>query len=242
MEEKITLFTDGSSRGNPGPGGFASVVVHGDSVTELGGREDHTTNNRMELQAAISGLSFISKEKTEWKVTLYTDSRYLINGMTKWVHGWQKKNWITTAKKSVENRDLWEWLIDAAAGKQIDWKYVGGHAGIAGNERCDQIATAFADGALPALYDGPLSAYEIDILNIKHNPEKASAKSSSKSRSKLAAYSYLSLLDGKVVRHSTWAECEARVKGKPAKFKKALSAEDEQAILSGWGVSGAQIS
>ena len=237
MENRISLFTDGSSRGNPGPGGWAAVVVAGGKVRELGGREEHTTNNRMELIGAISALEFLSKEKITAPISLHTDSSYVINGITKWVHGWKKKNWISSTKEPVMNRDLWERLLAATEGKRVEWIYVGGHAGVAGNERCDVIATSFADGAGVSLYDGTLENYPVkDILNISRNLETASAKSKSKSNSKAKAYSYLSLLDGKVQRHTTWADCEARVKGKPAKFKKALSADDERTILAAWGV------
>ncbi len=236
--EKITLFTDGSSRGNPGPGGWAAVVVAGDRVRELGGREDHTTNNRMELKAAIEGLHAASGlAGSGVPIALHTDSSYVINGITKWIHGWKKKGWIGSTKEPVMNRDLWEELDEVAAEKEIKWIYVGGHSGVAGNERCDVIATGFADGANVSLYDGPLEKYTVkDILNISENPAQASVKTKSKTSSRAKAYSYLSLLDGKVERHTTWAECERRVKGKPAKFKKAISADDERTILKGWGI------
>jgi ribonuclease HI len=237
----ITIFTDGSSRGNPGPGGWGSVVVTDADVTELGGYEANTTNNRMEIMAAIGGLEKVSvhtQEKSE--VILYSDSMYLINGITKWVRGWQAKGWITSQKEPVMNRDLWERLIGATADKKISWKQVGGHVGTVGNERCDQIATKFADSAgnlekvNAELFSGALADYAIkNILDISVDHAADAKKSASKERSNTKAYSYVSRVEGVVQTHKTWAECEARVRGKSAtRFKKAISAEDEKAIVA----------
>lgn len=253
LESKIIVFTDGSSRGNPGPGGFGAVIVYNNGelkvesgklkVQELGGREEHTTNNRMELRAAIEALEFIQNQGSTFlpmqgrTLVLYSDSSYVINGITKWVHGWQKNNWMTATKKPVENRDLWEKLIEAARGKHIQWKQVGGHVGVAGNERCDEIATAFADNEKVALYSDVLENYRIrNILDTKEGSSVSPAKSSSKTHSRAKAYSYVSRVDGKIQTHRTWAECEQRVKGKSgAKFKKSLSEEDEKTIIASWG-------
>lgn len=162
--EFIIIFTDGSSRGNPGPGGFGAIIVAGDTVTELGGREAHTTNNRMELMAAIKVLEQISE--TQKKIQVVTDSGYLVKGITEWIHGWQKKGWKTANKKSVLNRDLWEDLLAAAHGKEIVWKQIAGHAVTVGNIRADEIATTFAAGKTPAMYSGVLENYRIrDIVN-----------------------------------------------------------------------------
>ena len=149
------------------------LMVNGNGelgVVELGGREEHTTNNRMELTAAIKALEEvgINKEFVNREVVIYTDSKYLILGITAWIHNWKRNGWKKADKKLVENRDLWESLYSAAVGRNIQWKYVGGHKGIAGNERCDQIATGFADGGWPELFKGPLSDYPIsNILDIK---------------------------------------------------------------------------
>lgn len=154
----ITIYTDGSSRGNPGPGGWGAIVLDEVRAVELGGREDHTTNNRMELMGAISALEFTDAlEPTP--ITLYTDSEYVMKGMTEWVDGWQKRGWRTASKKPVLNQDLWQRLILAADGKEISWKYVPGHSGHAENERCDEIATAFADDLTITLYNGAASEY-----------------------------------------------------------------------------------
>ena len=174
MEHKsgIVIFTDGSSRGNPGSGGWAVVIVKseklkgqsGTHVTELGGNEKVTTNNRMELRAALEGLRAAPKDES---ITVYTDSSYLINGITKWVKGWKRNGWQTKTKDDVLNKDLWMDLDEAAAERTVSWKYVGGHVGILGNERCDHIATAFADGREVKLYGGPLGLYDLpDILNV----------------------------------------------------------------------------
>ncbi len=231
--KQVMIFTDGSSRGNPGPGGWGAVVVEDGRVQELGGREDRTTNNRMELTAALEALKKIEDGSSH--VVVYTDSNYLINGITKWIFGWQRGGWITKSKDEVVNRDIWEALLQVVRQKKIEWKYVGGHVGIAGNERCDEIATMYADNESVDLYRGSLDGYGIDINNITIDESKLKTKSASKSRSGVKAFSYLSKLDGKIMKHATWAECEARVKGKSgAKFKKAVSREEEDSIISDW--------
>jgi len=231
---EIYIFTDGSSLGNPGPGGFGVIIVDGEKVKELGGGEKHTTNNRMELSATISALREIGQ--TAQKIVLRTDSSYVINGITKWVFGWKKNNWITSQKQEVLNRDLWENLSSLTLGKKIQWEYVGGHIGVPGNERADKIAVAFAMGGKDfELYDGILSEYHLtNILDISHDAGQKESRSKNKQHSRAKAYSYLSLVDGKIMKHTTWAECEARVKGKKAKYKKATSKEEEESIIKDW--------
>ncbi len=241
--EKITIFTDGSSRGNPGPGGWGSVVVEEKNadgktketiITELGGGEKHTTNNRMELTAAMEGICHTPKHSY---IIVNTDSRYVINGITTWIKGWKKNNWITKAKQDVLNKDLWMKLDVCATDRKIEWKYVGGHIGILGNERCDHIATAFADGQKPKLYSGPLAAYDLpNILDVSHDQASLVKKKSSSSKSNAKAYSYISMVGGVIETHKTWAECEKRVKGtKGAKYKKSLSRENEAEIIQEFG-------
>lgn len=240
---QITIFTDGASRGNPGPGGWGAVKVASGKeqvapvqgqasemqVTELGGSESHTTNNRMEICAAIAGLKTCEAGNS---ITLYTDSSYLINGITKWVSGWKRNGWITKTKEDVMNKDLWMELDATVAGKKISWTHVGGHIGSPGNERCDEIATSMADGTPTNLYQGPLSGYSIkNIFDVSHDEAKLVAKKSSSSRSRAQAYSYVSAVGGVVQTHRTWAECEKRVKGvKGARFKKSLNVADEAAV------------
>ena len=243
--EKIKIFTDGSSRGNPGPGGWGAVVVYPDysgkmKVDELGGGDKKTTNNKMELMAAIEALKNFDgyyQNFSDKIFTVYTDSSYLINGITKWVHGWQKNNWVTGAKQQVLNQELWKELIAVSAGKKITWSYVAGHAGIPANERCDEIATAFADEVEIDLYKGSLSEYSVDTNNFSGHliGEKKTSNKSAKARSKATAYSYLSMVDDDIKTHKTWAECEKRVKGQSgAKYKKALSQIEESEIIRSW--------
>jgi ribonuclease HI len=236
MENKneIHIFTDGSSLGNPGPGGFGAVVLFGGMVHELGAGEKMTTNNRMELSGAIAGLRFVNE--TQKKIILYTDSSYVINGITKWVYGWKRNNWKNSEKEEVKNRDLWEDLIMVSNGKNIEWKYVAGHVGIVGNERVDEIATSFAKGADIKLYDGNFADYLFqNILDISHNASQKKSRTKNKTHAKTKAFSYISLVDGRVEYHTTWIECEARVKGKNAKYKKSISKEDEARIVKEWG-------
>jgi ribonuclease HI len=145
------IYTDGACSGNPGRGGWGTVIYFSDgSVHELGGFDPQTTNNRMEMQAAIAALEFLSMQQLTAPIPLYTDSEYLKNGITKWISGWKKKGWITSTGKPVLNQDLWQ-ILDRLNTKQIDWRYVRGHAGNIGNERCDTIARTFAQGSQPQL-------------------------------------------------------------------------------------------
>jgi ribonuclease HI len=228
----ITIFTDGSSRGNPGPGGWGAIVRTDTHVSELGGREEPTTNNRMELSAAITALEWVRLENLKNEsIQIFSDSKYVIQGITSWVSGWKRNGWKTAGKKDVENRDLWEKLAAAAQGLSVTWNYVEGHAGHPGNERCDEIATLYADMIDPHLYIGPRDKYMVD-LDAKPVVGTVKKKSSS-----AKAFSYLSLINGELEIHTTWAECEARVKGvKGAKFKKSISKRDEEEIKKEWGV------
>lgn len=239
--EQHLLFTDGSSLGNPGPGGWGAVVVLRNSyVSELGAKEEHTTNNRMELLAVIQGLKRL---KEEWgDVTIFTDSKYVHKGATEWWMGWKKRDWKTMTKEEVSNRDLWEEALELLEERKkigmVTWTHVPGHSGIAGNERCDEIATGFAKDDLPGLFEGDLADYAIDILNITITPGAAEKRSADRAHARTKAYSYLSLVDGVAKRHTTWAACEARVKGKSGvKYKKSVSPEDEIHILRSWGIS-----
>lgn len=137
MTNKIDIWTDGSCAGNPGPGGWGALLVSGDNEKELFGGLESTTNNQMELMAAIEGLNAL---KGPSKVTLHTDSTYVKDGLTKWIHGWKKNGWKTAARKPVKNKELWQALDAACSRHDITWKWVKGHAGDAGNERADELA------------------------------------------------------------------------------------------------------
>lgn len=238
-QRPIIAYADGSSRGNPGPGGWGAVVITPeDHVIELGGAGGHTTNNRMEMLAAVQAL--VQAQPVAGPMEIRTDSAYVINGVTKWIFAWRKRGWQTIDGKDVSNRDLWETLARLAgergSANKVTWKHVRGHEGEPGNERVDEIATGFATGAPPHLYVGPLQAYPVPILNSTPIASGTSRVASRKSRSSAKVYSYLSLVGGEARRHATWAECESRVKGvSAAKFKKATSALDEANILRDWG-------
>jgi len=137
----VEIFTDGACKGNPGPGGWGAIIRAGAREKELSGNEPHTTNNRMELMAAIQGLKAL---KRPCRVKLATDSTYVMQGLTQWIHGWRRNGWKTADKKPVKNAELWQELLDAAAPHQVEWKWVKGHSGHPENERADQLACAAA--------------------------------------------------------------------------------------------------
>ena len=237
------IFCDGAAKGNPGPGGWGAIIVRTNGVvTELGGRAAHTTNNKMELTAAIRALDFV--RHVDGRVAVYADSTYVLKGIREWIWAWRRRGWKTAEGHDVLNRDLWEELsalVDARGKGGIEWHYVRGHIGNPGNERVDAIADAYARNVPVTLYSGDLIRYDIDILDV---PDDTSvpARTPGPRKAKAIAHSYLSVVDGKPSRHATWAECERRVKGRPgAKFKKALSAADEATILRGWGVDPADV-
>jgi ribonuclease HI len=186
------------------------VIVRGQEATAIGGRDARTTNNRMELRAAVEGLRHIPPDA---RVRITTDSEYLINGATRWLPGWRRAKWVTKAGTPVEHRDLWEQLGELDSGR-VTWEHVRGHTGHAENEWANAIAQAFADGR-PA----PLT----------HMP--------SASQSARSGASYLSLVGDQLMRHATWDECRARVHGvSGARFKKCLTSADELAVVTGWGI------
>ena len=137
MSERVDLFTDGACRGNPGPGGWGAVLRFNGSERELFGGEQTTTNNRMELMAVIRGLQAL---KRSCDVAVTTDSQYVKNGITQWIHNWKRNGWRTAAKKPVKNDDLWKLLDEAVARHQVSWHWVKGHSGHPENERADALA------------------------------------------------------------------------------------------------------
>jgi len=136
--QHVEIATDGACKGNPGKGGWGVVLRMGSTEKELSGGEAHTTNNRMEMMAAIQGLKALTRP---CRVTLSTDSRYVMDGLTKWIHGWMKNGWRTADKKPVKNADLWQELLAAAKPHQVKWVWVKGHAGHPDNERADKLAS-----------------------------------------------------------------------------------------------------
>ncbi|MEL7448874.1 MAG: ribonuclease HI [Pseudomonadota bacterium] len=139
---QVEIYTDGACRGNPGPGGWGALLICGPREKEIYGGERDTTNNRMEMLAAIHALEAL---KVRSNVTLYTDSSYVMKGITSWIDGWKKRGWKTASRKPVKNEDLWRRLDSIAAGHEVDWRWVKGHAGVPGNERADQLANRGID-------------------------------------------------------------------------------------------------
>jgi ribonuclease HI len=137
VPDTVHVFTDGACSGNPGPGGWGAVLRWGDHEKELFGGETDTTNNRMELMAAISALESLTRES---KVVVTTDSTYVMKGITTWVRDWKRRNWMTSSRKPVKNVDLWKRLDDAVARHEVSWEWVKGHSGHPENERADELA------------------------------------------------------------------------------------------------------
>ena len=142
--KQVEIYTDGACKGNPGPGGWGAVVRYGQHEKEISGGDPDTTNNRMELQAAISALNMLIEPCA---VKLHTDSKYVCDGITRWVAGWQRNGWKNASKQPVRNADLWHDLIEAVKRHQIEWIWVKGHAGNIGNEHADRLASAAAETA-----------------------------------------------------------------------------------------------
>jgi ribonuclease HI len=137
MTPKVVIYTDGACSGNPGPGGWGAILFHGDKRKELKGGELSTTNNRMELMAAIQALEALNKS---CDIELHTDSQYVQKGIHEWIHGWKRRGWLTADRKPVKNDDLWKRLDAARLRHKVDWRWVKGHAGHEHNERADELA------------------------------------------------------------------------------------------------------
>ena len=234
LRETLLIFTDGACSGNPGPGGWGAILAYPDgNVEELGGGLRNTTNNQMEMLGVIRALE--SARDFDGPIGIFTDSTYVIRGITQWVWAWRKREWKTADGKDVANTDLWKDLVRAVASlkKKPEWHYVRGHIGTAGNERVDEIATGFAKGRSVSLYRGPLLQYLVAVHDI---PEDTSLPEMRPKEEKKSAHSYLSFVNGVLERHPDWKSCEARVKGRPgAKFKKTTSSANEVEVMKSWG-------
>jgi len=173
---QVVIYCDGACSGNPGPGGWGSLVAYRNQVTELGGAAQSTTNNRMELTAAIEALQFVlvrSLLKDQLKILILTDSVYVIRGITQWIKGWKSRGWKTAEQKEVLNQDLWLQLDNVLASIKnknplvdLSWNFIKGHAGFEGNERCDKIAVAFSKKEDIYLYDGEVQSYSFDPFEL----------------------------------------------------------------------------
>jgi ribonuclease HI len=240
--EAAILYTDGACSGNPGPGGWAMVLYTPDGhILERGGRAFETTNNKMEMTASLEGLKSIPPGIEH--VLLFTDSTYVIRGITQWIFGWKKKGWINATGGEVANVDLWKSLEREVyflkkRGVKVEWRYCPGHAGIEGNERVDEIAVSFSKGSSIDLYRGSVLKYEHDLISFATEPARPlpEMKDRAKTTSKAGVF-YLSLVNGALKTHTKWAECEAEVKGRSgAKFKKVSSEAEATALKKTWGV------
>lgn len=231
MKKELTIYTDGASRGNPGKGGWAAILMTDKEAVEIAGRKDNATNNQMELEAVIQSLTFATKKYKGYTVVLHADSAYVLNGINSWLDGWVRNNWITaTTKKPVENKVQWQTLLKLrdALGRNLHLVKVAGHSGHDFNDRCDELAVLAALDKQPTLFKGTYTNY---IGYLGDNPPRSPAKKPSKTSS-APAYSYVSLVGGKVHVDKTWAACEKRVKGaKGAKYKKVFSKAEETDLV-----------
>jgi ribonuclease HI len=221
----LVIYTDGACQGNPGPGGWAAVLDRRGRFEEIGGWERHTTNNRMEMLAAIEGLR---RARPGEAVRVVTDSRYLHDGISRWIHAWKRRGWKKADGGEVLNRDLWEQLDDSCrrAGTPVAWEHVRGHSGHALNERCDAIATAFSRGERPELRSGDGSWIQ------GLGPDSLAEG--------LRYPLYLSLVEGELRVHLDWEDCEHWVKGaKGARYKKVKARHELAGILVAWAVPDA---
>lgn len=153
----VVVHTDGSSKGNPGPGGWSAILEFEGQVKEIGGSEELTTNNRMEIRAAIEALRNVEEGA---QVEIFSDSEYLIKGITMWIWGWMKKGWKTASKDPVLNQELWQDLYTETKKRKVEWKKVKGHSGHDLNDRCDFIAQTFAEGGKMKLFEGSGEEYQ----------------------------------------------------------------------------------
>jgi ribonuclease HI len=227
-DSRATAYADGSCLGNPGPGGWGVHVQFDDGrIVDLGGGEQRTTNNRMELRAAIEAVRATRECQS---VTIIVDSEYVKRGITGWVAGWKKNGWRTQTGAAVANQELWQEL-DALADSRVTWQWTRAHVGTAGNERVDTIARWFAAGMSQARHTAPAPSQ----ARPRQQPTASRTANPSGTR-------YLSLIDGVAMRHRTWNECKERVNGVArARFRKATNDQDERLILQEWGVRPDQV-
>jgi ribonuclease HI len=232
-------YTDGACLGNPGPGGWGVRILYADgTVCELGGKTAATTNNRMELQAAIAALQVLH---TSPQVAIFTDSRYVIDGLTKWLPAWRRRGWVTSTNTPVKNRDLWL-TLEGLHHSGVHWQHVYGHRGDPNNERVDTIARACAAGTCPALFCGQSGAPDDPVMISTATvlpPQSASEMSARLPVPTLApgrAY-YVSIVHGTAALDTHWPACAARVRGvSGAKYRKVRTPEELAAFCAAHGV------
>jgi ribonuclease HI len=237
--EGPVAYTDGACLGNPGPGGWGVRIYFADgAIQELGGAARATTNNRMELQAAIEALKVIDGSAHG---TVYTDSRYVIDGLTKWLATWRRRGWVTTAHTPVKNRDLWV-TLEQYQHRGIAWKHVRGHSGDPNNERVDSIARAFAAGKIPQLFSGacgsPLDPVQPQAALACPTTLATSTEPSPRGAPVVNGMCYVSIVYGVPLLHRHWGECAARVQGVAgARYKKVRTEAELISFCEQHGVS-----
>lgn len=211
----VTIITDGACSGNPGPGGWATIVVHADNtVDEYSGSASNTTNNQMELQAIIVGLQ---KVNAQHEIHIYTDSQYVLNGITKWVFGWQKNGWRTKDGNDVENQPLWRTLVSLTH-KNIHWHHVKGHSGHPMNERANMLAQQLAKS----------HGHHSTTTHVSEHHATTPVNTFPR---------YISLVGSAFRQHATWDECKQAVHGvSGARFKKVCSAHELARQRTQWGL------
>jgi len=239
----LVAYTDGACLGNPGPGGWGVRILYADgTVCELGGKVAATTNNRMELQAAIAALQMLH---TSPQVTIFTDSRYVIDGVTKWLRAWRRRGWVTSTNTPVKNRDLWM-ALESLSHPGVRWQHVYGHRGDPNNERVDTIARACAAGACPPLFCGRSGAPDDPVVvptattlpprTVSEPPARAHVPA----RAPTPAY-YVSIVHGTAALDTDWPACAARVRGvSGAQYRKVRTREELAAFCAAHGVEPPQ--
>jgi ribonuclease HI len=245
FKSRAVIYTDGACSGNPGPGGYGSIVITENQVVELAGAEPDTTNNRMEMLATIKAFILclqFSKKNPLTEILIFTDSVYVIRGITEWIHGWKRRGWKTATQGEVSNQDLWQKLDDLIneikkqnSQVKFNWNFVKGHSGDPGNERCDEMAVACSKNDYIELYLGSHENYRFDVSVMPEIKDLPDMKKKSDSATKTAWY--ISFVNGVFTRHETWKQCEALVKGRAAKFKKVSSEAEETQIKKSWGLN-----
>ncbi len=245
-DKKIVIYGDGACSGNPGPGGFGAIVIFPDqTVQELAQHYPQTTNNRMEILAILESFRLVLESNKLSEVTeieIFTDSVYLIRGVTQWMFGWKKRGWKTAAQDEVANQDLWvqmDKILNQFKARnalaKINWHFVKGHSGDPGNERCDQLAVAMSKRDEIEVFSGSAGHYHFDVTKTPEKKPLPEIKDRTNEPKKPAWY--LSLVNGVYKTHKTWSECEAVVKGRPGvKFKKVTSVDEEEQIKKQWGL------
>jgi len=253
-KKRIIVYTDGAARGNPGPGGYGLICIdlHVNEVIEQGEGHAHTTNNAMELMAVLRSLEIIFSKKdrdrayTKIPVHIYTDSRYVHQGITSWMYGWARNDWRKKDGEIISNQKLWQEIHTIAQNLvdvSIAYMHVPGHAGIPGNERADTIATAYADNDeafVPYIGSSEGYSYYESLVQTPSEEELDAIRASKKEQKKKVTgkpLGYLSYVEGSVYFDTTWNDCKERVHGKKGvSFRKVMTESDIHDLLNDWGV------